>query len=103
MKVTPEYIETYTSICFEQPLKNNRYIREEYTRNGDQWECRYSSNSSYHLCPFDGQFRTCESCGIGDADFDMDYCLSKQTSIPTSLLIYRIKKCQSAGVPITFY
>lgn len=103
MKVTPEYVETYTSICFEQPLKNNKYLREEYSRTEDGWECRYSSNSTYHLCPYDGQFRACKDCGISDADFDIDYCLSKQQTIPTSLLIKRIKLCQSAGVPITFY
>lgn len=103
MKLTKEIVETYTSICFEQPLKNQKYLREEYIRNGDLWECRYSSNSTFHLCPYDGQFRDCKSCGIGEEDFDTDYCLSKQKNITTSLLLDRITKCQSAGVPITFY
>lgn len=103
MKLTKEIVETYTSICFEQPLKNQKYLREEYIRSGDLWECRYSSNSMYHLCPYDGQFRSCESCGISDEDFDTTYCLSKQIFIPTSLLLERITLCQNASVPITFY
>lgn len=103
MTITSDYINTYTSIVLEQPLKNGKYLREEYTRNGDLWERTFSSNSSYHLCPFDGSFRDCKTCGLGSDDFDIAYCLSKQECIPISTLVYRIKRCQAAGLPVEMY
>lgn len=103
MIVTPDYINTYTHVVLEQPLKNDKYLREEYTRNGELWERVFSSNSSYHLCPFDGSFRDCETCGLGGEEFDMAYCLSKQECIPISTLVNRIKLCQAAGLRVEMY
>jgi hypothetical protein len=103
MIVTPDYINTYTHVVLEQPLKSDKYLREEYTRNGELWERVFSSNSSFHLCPFDGSFRDCKSCGLGGEEFDIAYCLSKQECIPISTLVNRIKLCQAAGLRVEMY
>ena len=103
MKITPEYINTYTCIVLEQPLTNGRYLREEYTHEGNEWKRIFTSNSSYHLCPYDGSFRECKSCGLGGEDFDTAYCLSKQEFTPISVLVKRIKQCQAAGLRVEMY
>ena len=103
MKILPEYIETYNCIVLEQPLPNNKIIREEYYNRGSQWERLYSSDSSYHLCPYDGSFRDCKTCGLSGGNFDTAYCLSKQEFIPISVLVQRIKQCQAAGLQIKMY
>ena len=103
MNITSEYINTYTHIILEQPLKNDKFLYEEYIHRGDLWERLYFSNSSYHLCPYDGSFRECKTCGLDGGNFDIAYCLSKQEFTPISVLVQRIKQCQAAGLRVEMY
>ena len=103
MVITPDYINTYNCIILEQPLTNGRYLREQYTQEDGVWKRTFSSNSSYHLCPYDGSFRECKSCGLGGEEFNIDYCLSKQEFTPISILVNRIKLCQAAGLHVEMY
>lgn len=103
MIITPDYIKTYTHVVLEQPLKNHKFIWEEYIQNGELWERVYSSNSSYHLCPYDGSFRECKTCGLGGEEFDIATCLSRQEFTPISVLVDRIKRCQAAGLRVEMY
>lgn len=102
MVINKDHIEGYSTIIFTQPLAGGRRIREIYKKVSYLWEISYDSDAPYHVCPYDGIFRDCKSCGALDDDFDIKYCTNKITRITSKTLVDRIKKCQAAGLDVQF-
>ena len=101
-KVNAKYVDNYGTITFTQPLSKGRYIEEVYTKTPKGWLLMYTSNSTYHICPYDGQFRNCSDCGASDEKFDMNFCLNKRQYFSTAALVERIDLCQKAKVKVKF-
>lgn len=108
-KLRKEYLETYRSIIFTQPLINGNWVKvgweQEY--KGDNptgiWVGVYMTSSVYHICPFDGSFRNCVDCGALEPDFSIEFCTNKTQRISTAALIERIIDCQRAGVQVEYF
>ena len=102
MVINKDHIETYSTIIFTQPLSGGRHMREIYTKVPNGWEIRYDSDAPQHICPYDGMFRDCKSCGALEDDFDIKYCTNKITRVSSKVLVDRIKKCQAANLEVQF-
>ena len=102
-KINNDYINQYNIVTLTQPLSQGRYIKQTYEKTYDtRWKLTYTSNSAYHICPYDGMFRHCEECGASDDDFDIAYCLNKQQFISTGALNGRIHDCIRANLDVQF-
>lgn len=101
-KINKRYIENFSTVVFTQPLSKGRKIEEIYSKTPKGWLLMYSSNSAYHICPYDGVFRDCKECGVNDADFSMDFCLNKRQYFSSAALIERIDLCKKADLPVKF-
>ena len=101
-KVTVNYVENFSTITFTQPLSKGRYIEEVYTKTPKGWLLMYTSNSAYHICPYDGAFRDCRQCGADKEDFSMDFCLKKRQYFSSAALVERIGLCLKANLKVKF-
>lgn len=101
-KVNKDYVNQYGKIVLTQPLAHGKYIQQTYTKEGLTWKVVHSSNSAYHICPYDGQFRNCKDCGALEDDFDVKFCLKKQQLISSTALSGRINDCLKAGLEVKF-
>ena len=99
-----QYLNTYTVIIFTQKLANGAKLFETYRKidGFNRWVIDYSSTSAYHICPFDGNFRECESCE-GYNDINGVYCLSKQKVVSTHELSRRIVLYLESGGKLEYY
>ena len=101
-KINNDYINQYNIVTLTQPLAHDRYIKQTYEKFNKGWRLTYTSNSAYHICPYDGVFRHCEECGAFEDDFDVAYCLNKEQFISTGALNGRIHDCMRAGLEVQF-
>ena len=77
-KVNKDYVNQYRKIILTQPLAHGKYIQQVYTKEGLTWKVTHTTNSAYHICPYDGIFRNCKDCGALEDDFDIKFCLKKE-------------------------
>ena len=99
-KVNKDYINQYSKIIFTQPLAHGKYIQQVYDKTSKGWKVSHSTNSSYHICPYDGIFRNCKDCGALEDDFDINFCLKKQQIISAGALSNRVNDCLGAGLEV---
>ena len=101
-KVNKDYVNQYSKVTMTQPLAHGKYIELSYEREGDKWKARYSTNSAYHICPYDGNFRNCKDCGALDDEFDVKFCLKKEQILSSGAVSVRVNECLSAGLEVKF-
>lgn len=93
--------QDWTQVILIQPLINDRELRQKYVKiNPNSWQLIWESTSAYHICPFDGAFRSCNDCGAGEEDFDTAYCDSKIIFVDDKELLERISDCKKAGLKV---
>ena len=66
------------------------------------WKVTHTTNSAYHICPYDGIFRNCKDCGALEDDFDIKFCLKKQQLISSGALSNRVNDCLNANLEVQF-
>ena len=101
-KVNKDYVNQYSQVIMTQPLAHNKYVRVVYTKEDRGWVARYSTNSAYHICQYDGNFRSCKDCGALEDDFDVEFCLKKEQVLSAGALCGRINDCLSAELEVQF-
>ena len=101
-KQSKKYIEQFNQIKLTQPLAHNTYIQQIYNKKDNGWELTYSSTSVYHICPYDGIFRSCKECGGLDDDFDINFCLKKIEHVSSGALVGRIIDCVKANLKVEY-
>ena len=101
-KITPAYIDEYNKVILTQPLSHGKWIKQIYDKSKRGWEVTYESNSSYHICPYDGVFRKCNDCGALDENFDISFCVNKTQVVSLGALNGRIHDCMRAGLEVQF-
>lgn len=99
-------LATSTTIIMTENLQPaGTYLRVMYEKMEPApytWRATYTSNSAYHICPFDGNFRKCESCR-GIEEMEDTYCLTKQQFVSTKELEERIKMYINGGGKLEYY
>ena len=101
-KVNKDYVNQYSKIILTQPLAHEKYIQQIYDKTDKGWVVSHLTNSVYHICPYDGNFRNCRDCGALEDDFDVSYCLKKQQIISAGAVSGRVNDCLSAGLEVKF-
>jgi hypothetical protein len=101
-KVNKDYVNQYSKIIFTQPLAHGKYIQQTYDKTDKGWLVTHSTNSAYHICPYDGIFRNCKDCGALEDDFDVKFCLKKQQIISAGALANRANDCLSVNLDVQF-
>lgn len=101
-KVNKDYVNQYSKVILIQPLAHGRYVQLMYEKVDKGWKANYSTNSAYHICPYDGIFRSCRDCGALEDDFDGQFCLKKQQIISAGALSNRINDCFSSDLEVKF-
>lgn len=101
-KVNKDYVNQYSKIILTQPLAHEKYIRQTYDKIDKGWKVTHSTNSAYHICPYDGIFRNCKDCGALEDDFDVSFCLNKTQIVSAGALSGRINDCLGAGLKVDF-
>lgn len=62
-KITRAYITHFNQISMEQLLPSGRKVCVEWTRiDKNGWLPIYSTDSVYHICPYNGRFGACLVC-----------------------------------------
>lgn len=100
-KINPDYLKDYTKVILIQPVKRGE-ITQTYTREGKGWKLIHGTTSVFHICPYDGIFRSCKDCGALEDDFDMNFCFKKIKVFSTGALCNRINDCIAAGLEVKF-
>ena len=95
-KVNKDYVSQYSKIIITQFLAHGKYIRLTYEKDGNKWKVRYSTNSAYHICQYDGNFRNCKDCGALEEDFDINFCLEKEQILSAGAVSVRVNECLNA-------
>ena len=101
-KITRGYVEHYNTVVFTETLPSGRHIEQTYTKTPKGWLAMHSTDSAYHICPYDGVFRQCQECGADKEDFDVEFCKSKREYITGDELAARCNDCLAADVPVKF-
>ena len=102
-KVNKDYVSQYKKIIITQPLAHEKYIQLTYEKDMDnKWRARYSTNSAYHICQYDGIFRNCKDCGALDEEFDVEFCLNKEQILSAGAVSVRANECLAAGLEVQF-
>lgn len=102
-KVNKDYVSQYKKIIMTQPLAHEKYIQLTYEKDIDgRWKARYSTNSAYHICQYDGNFRNCKDCGALDEDFDIEFCLNKEQILSAGAVSIRVNECLASGLEVQF-
>ena len=101
-KVNKDYVNQYNRVILTQPLAHGKYIQLIYDKVDKGWKATYSTNSAYHICPYDGIFRNCKDCGALEDNFDIKFCLKKQQILSAGTLSNRINECYNAGLEVKF-
>ena len=97
------YLDKYEMVVLTQPLANSRYIKQIYERTpNNRWFLIWESNSTYHICPYNGVFRKCADCGADEDDFDLSYCEKFYTYVDDKELSARIRDCKRAGLEVRY-
>ena len=101
-KVNKDYVNQYSQVIMTQPLAHEKYVRVTYTKEDRGWVARYSTNSAYHICQYDGIFRNCKDCGGLEEDFDIKFCLKKEQVLSAGAVSIRANECLAAGLEVQF-
>lgn len=93
-KITKGYVNHYQTITMTQTLPSGRNVYAKYVRIGkDKWNPIYSTDSAYHICPYDGQFRDCKVCDVTINGLD---CISHEEVISSAEMASRATACANA-------
>lgn len=102
-RVNKDYVNQYSKVVLTQPLAHNKHIQLTFEKAGEGWwKARYSTNSAYHICPYDGIFRNCKDCGALEDDFDVEFCLKKELFLSAGAVSVRANECLAAGLEVQF-
>lgn len=102
-RVNKDYVNQYSKIILTQPLAHNKHIQLTFEKTDKSWwKARYSTNSAYHICPYDGNFRNCKDCGALEDDFDVNFCLKKEQFLSAGAVSVRANECLVAGLDVQF-
>lgn len=109
-KITADYVDYYKRVEFTQPLAHGVWVREIYNspHNG-MWTISYKSNSVHHICPYTGEFVSCDKCmeeydgPEWDAEGEVEWCLSFETRVSSKVLASRANTCRDAGLEVKFF
>ena len=102
-KVNKDYVSQYKKIIMTQPLAHGKCIQLTYEKDIDgRWKARYSTNSAYHICQYDGNFRNCKDCGALDEEFDVEFCLNKEQILSAGAVSIRVNECLASGLEVQF-
>ncbi len=99
-KITKGYVNRFDKIKFTQVLPSGRYVYEEYTWHPliKQWYIQYSSDSVYHICPYDGIFRECKDCEVYNEAIDdekfIELCSARTCWVSSNELARRCTLCE---------
>jgi hypothetical protein len=100
-KINADYLKSYSKIILIQPLKTGE-VRQVYTREGKGWRVTHETTTAFHICPYDGIFRSCKDCGALEDDFDVEFCLKKIQVFSAGALCNRINDCLKSGLEVKF-
>lgn len=98
-KITKGYVNHYQTIKMTQTLPSGRHVYVTYTKieNKDRWQAAYSTDSAYHICPFDGRFINCPDCGVCSTDKEHEEsCVSHKEVISSKEMASRANACAKA-------
>lgn len=102
-RVNKDYVNQYSKIILTQPLAHNKHIQLTFEKTDKSWwKARYSTNSAYHICPYDGNFRNCKDCGALEDDFDVNFCLKKEQFLSAGAVSVRANECLAVGLDVQF-
>lgn len=102
-RVNKDYVNQYSKIILTQPLAHGKHIQLTFEKTDKNWwKARYSTNSAYHICPYDGNFRNCKDCGALEDDFDVNFCLKKEQFLSAGAVSVRANECLAAGLDVQF-
>ena len=63
VKITRAYVVRFDEIEMEQLLPSRRKITVKWHKRPDKsWIPFYSTDSAFHICPYNGQFKDCRDC-----------------------------------------
>lgn len=99
-KITKGYVNHYQTIKMTQMLPSGRHVYVMYTKikNKDQWQATYSTDSAYHICPFDGRFINCQDCDVYSTDKEyIDNCLLHSEMVSSKEMASRANACAKAS------
>ena len=101
-RVNKDYVNQYSQIILTQPLANNNNIQQIFTKSTKGWIVSYTTNSIYHICPYDGFFRSCKDCGALEDDFDIEFCTNKIEVLSGGAVSERVNDCLKADLKVQF-
>lgn len=107
-KITRGYVNHYQTIKMAQTLPSGRHVFVEYVKTpNDKWVATYSTDSAYHICPYNGQFIDCAQCAaVIEAANDEDIvknCFTREERISSEEMASRATACVNAdGCKIDF-
>lgn len=99
-KITKGYVNRFDLIKFTQILPSGRRVCETYFKqpNVEEWTIQYTTDSAYHICPYDGIFRDCGNCDVyeeaGDEEDFIERCLAHIQRINSMELARRCTLCE---------
>lgn len=102
-KITKGYVNRFDLIKFTQVLPNGRHMFETYFRepNKETWKIQHSTDSAYHICPYDGIFRECGECEVvlesANDEEIVEKCLQKLERISSEGLARRCTLCEQTA------
>lgn len=103
-KLNKDYISQYSKIIMTQPLAHGKHMQVIYTKDTDgKWRARYLTNSAFHICQYDGNFRNCRDCGAFEEDFDINFCLKKEQILSSGAVSVRVNECLGSGLDVQFF
>ena len=101
-RVNKDYVNQYSKVVLTQPLAHGKYIQQTYDKVDKGWKVTHSTNSVYHICPYDGIFRNCKDCGALEEDFDVNFCLNKEQILSAGAVSVRVNDCLNSGLEVQF-
>ena len=90
-RVNKDYVNQYSKVILTQPLAHGKHIQLTFEKGDKGWVARYSTNSAYHICPYDG-----------NEDFDVNFCLKKEQILSAGAVSVRANECLAAGLDVQF-
>lgn len=109
-KITKGYVNRFDTIKFTQTLPSGRCVHETYYREPgkEMWRIQHTTDSAYHICPYDGIFRECNECDAvlksANDDEIIEKCLQKLERISSEGLAHRCTLCeQTVGCTVNYW
>lgn len=101
-KINTDFIENYSIVKMIQPLANGRYVIQECIKTPEnKWSVKFSTNSAYHICQYDGVFRKCAECELNNNEEYVN-CITKQQLLSSAALVGRIEDCLRANLEVNY-